>query len=124
LIQSRLKENQKKLPYIQLRAERTPASKITWSAFITLQLLDVYSTTRGIKYNCVREQNPLLPKKPTVEEMVLLKAGVLIPTYTAANKAATITDLDLLSPILLTGAVVINNFNIERRAKRNCIKIG
>lgn len=123
MIQSKLKENQKKLPYIQLRPERTPASKITWTTFVTLQLLDVYTTTRGIKYDCVRELNPLLPKKPTIEQMVFLKASIIIPTYTTVHNAVTITDLDLMAPIILTGAVVINNFNVEKNAKNKCNKI-
>ena len=119
LIEYKLKENQKKLQYT-LPPSREPAHWANWTLFATLQLLDVYSTHRGMKYNCVRELNPLLPEVPTISQTVLLKTVVLVPTYTSINRAVTITDADLVIPNLITAAVVISNYNVLDNAKRNC----
>ena len=44
-----------------------------WSA----QVLDVYSTYRGLKYDCISEANPLLPEIPEIHEMIGIKLFVV-----------------------------------------------
>jgi len=73
-----------------------------------------------MQYDCVYEANPLLPKIPTVSEMLFLKTIVLLPSYKAINEAITITDEDLIPPILLTSYVVYNNLEVTDRAKTRC----
>ena len=114
-----LKENQRKSPFTRLLI-REPAKPITWAAFVTLQLLDVYSTKKGMRYNCVKELNPFLPSIPTVKEMLVLKSVILIPSYTAVDRAVTIRDEDLYGPMLLTALVVQNNFRVLDRVEDKC----
>jgi len=73
-----------------------------------------------MQYDCVYESNPLLPKIPTISEMLFLKTIVLLPSYKAINEAITITDQDLIPPILLTSYVVYNNLEVTDRAKTRC----
>ena len=119
MIESWSKENQRKSPFTHLSL-REPARPITWAAFVTLQLLDVYTTKKGMRYNCVTELNPLLPSVPTVKEMLVLKSVILIPSYTAVDRAVTITDQDLYTPMLLTALVVHNNFRVLDRVENKC----
>ena len=119
----RLNEKQIDLSHLEFVPERKPASKAMWFTFATLQLLDVYTTERGMRYNCVKELNPLLPKRPTVGEMITLKTFILGPTYYTINEAVTITNKDLITPSLVTGAVVLNNYHVNRRASKYCRKI-
>ena len=113
------KVNPKKL-LSTLQPAREPAHWSNWALFTTLQLLDVYTTDRGMKYNCIKELNPLLPEVPEIYEIVALKTIILVPTYTTIHRAVAITDADLFFPNLLTASVVINNYNVLKSAKRNC----
>ena len=40
-----------------------PADKRLWAIFTVLNVADIYTTHRGLKYTCVEEANPLLGKK-------------------------------------------------------------
>ena len=53
-----------------------PPTKGQMIAFWTLNVLDVYTTHQGLRELGVNEQNPLLPNKPKLEELVLHKAIV------------------------------------------------
>lgn len=93
-----------------------------WGIFYTLQALDIYSTSRGIKYNCVREINPLLPKKPTDKDLIVFKTSMFslinqLPLY-------KLDDKHLLPSTMLVAYVVHNNFQVEKKAKaKGCKKI-
>ena len=50
-----------------------PPTKAQIITFWTLNVLDVYTTHRSLRELGVNEQNPLLPKKPKLEELVLHK---------------------------------------------------
>lgn len=99
-----------------------PANKWHWATFWTLQALDVYTTDRGMQYDCVYEVNPLLPKKPSLERLVLHKSITLIP-FKHLSDVLEPSDRELFLSTALTGLVVLNNFKVLDRAKRNCNKI-
>ena len=119
----KLKHNPYDLSHLEFRSQRKPATKAMWFAFTTLQLLDVYTTERGMRYDCVKELNPLLPERPSIQDMIILKTFILYPTYYTINQAVTITNQDLIAPSIITGAVVLNNQYVNRRASKNCNKI-
>lgn len=106
----------------QFRFREDPASKWHWATFWTLQALDVYTTDRGMEYDCVYEVNPLLPEKPTLERLVLHKSITLIP-FKHLSDILEPSDQELFLSTALTGLVVLNNFKVIDRAKRNCNKI-
>ena len=118
-IRLRLKENPNRLKSLQFRE---PADFEVWAVFVALQLADVWSTSKGMQYDCVKELNPLLPSVPTVGEMLFLKTTILLPSYTAIHEAVTITNEDLYAPIFLTAMVVHNNLGVLDRVKRDCKK--
>jgi len=115
------KVNPKKLLFT-LQPPREPAHWSTWATFLTLQALDIYSTKKGMEWDCVQELNPLLPEIPTVADMVVLKTAVLVPIYGGLHYTNTLTDEDFIIPSMLVGVVVINNFKVIERAKKNCQK--
>lgn len=102
--------------------EEDPASVATWSLFFLLQAADVWSTNKGMAYDCVYELNPLLPDVPEVYEMVALKTLILGPLLKAIDKQYTITD-DMLKPTIYISALVLhNNLRVIDRAKKRCNK--
>lgn len=96
-----------------------PVDKWMWAVFWALQLADIYSTQEGIKYDCISEANPLLPKVPTVAEMAILKGVILLPSYGAIGYE-NITRGELLTPLLLGGFVVHNNLRLTEKAEKRC----
>lgn len=90
--------------------------------FWTTQILDVYSTYKGMKYDCLYEANPLLPEVPKVHEMVGLKIGVI-------GGVKFVIDADeqfwygwKLGAGISTGVIVANNFRLLHKAERKCDK--
>ena len=102
---------------------REPASKLSWSMFYALQVLDVYTTDRALQYNCVEELNPILGKSPTVKDVIGLKVILLAPALWYTNKHETITDHDLGLMNYMMTSVVVNNIDVLSDAKDNCDKI-
>lgn len=96
-----------------------PADRWMWVLFWGLQLADIYSTHEGIKYDCIKEANPLLPEVPTIAEMAILKGVVLLPSYGAIGYE-NITRAELVAPILLGGFVVHNNLKLTDNAEKRC----
>ena len=107
---------------IDLPPFKEPASRLTWSVFYALQVLDVYTTERALQYNCVEEVNPILGKSPTVDDMIKLKVVALAPALWFTNKREIISDQDLAQANYVMTAVVANNFDVLSEAKRNCSK--
>ena len=83
----------------------TKAQKIT---FLTLNVLDLYTTHQALKKPYVYETNPLLGKNPSLGDLIIHKAvvGGLIYNYSSENFIR-------LMNIGLTHAV-INNYKIMR----------
>lgn len=88
--------------------------------FWTSQILDVYSTYRGMKYDCIFEANPLLSKIPTVPEMIGLKLIVIGGIESLANSDTNFWYGWKLGAGMTTSAVTLNNFRLLRKAQREC----
>lgn len=63
-------EDRKFLQFVEYEEPPTKAQFIT---FWTLNALDVYTTYQGVKNKNVVETNPLFPKKPSIEELIVGK---------------------------------------------------
>lgn len=105
--------------YVPQNYWEEPADRWMWVMFWSIQLADIYSTHEGIKYDCIREANPLLPDVPTIAEMATLKGVVLLPTYGAIGYN-NITRGELVAPLLLGGFIVHNNMRLTDKAKERC----
>ena len=105
--------------YVPQNYWEEPADRWMWVMFWSIQLADIYSTHEGIKYDCIREANPLLPDVPTIAEMATLKGVVLLPTYGAIGYE-NITRGELVAPMLLGGFIVHNNMRLTDKAKERC----
>ena len=106
---------------LDLPLAKKPASKLSWTVFIGLQLLDIYTTDNILKYNCVEELNPILGKKPSTLKVIALKSATIPISYALNKYYGPITDSDLLASNFLLTAVVANNFNVWNKAKSMCI---
>jgi len=99
------------------------ASDFSWGMFWTLQALDILSTKEGLEYDCVKEMNPLLPKRPSTSRLLLHKGMVFGVPYFGKNWRTNTTDEELLAANLITAIVVINNIDVINGASRNCSKL-
>ena len=87
-------------------------------AFVVLQVLDIYSTYRALKYDCVMEMNPILGHVPTVSEMVLLKGianGYVVLKEDVSNEA-------FIAMNTASTLVLVNNYKVWDKARRVCGK--
>ena len=100
---------------------QTHSTDFQWYLFYSLQALDVYSTYRGLKYNCIREANPLLGERPTVPHMITHKTVFLAPIYMLQNEDVYFKR-DLRNFNAISGVVVYNNFRLLNKAKERCTK--
>jgi len=88
--------------------------------FWTAQVLDVYSTYKGLKYDCIYEKNPLLDPIPKVHEMVGLKLGIIyLMDSIWKNEPEWKHNWRLITGIS-TGLVTANNFRLLNKAKKEC----
>ena len=90
-----------------------------WVLFWTIQAADIYSTNKGVKYDCIKEANPLLPSTPTIAEMATLKAVVLLPTYGNIG-FENFRRKDLIFPLVFGAGVVAHNMNLVDKAENRC----
>ena len=97
------------------------ATKRQWAFFYTIQVLDVYSTHRGLQYDCIREGNPLLGDRPTVSHMITHKTIFLSPYWMLQNEGI-FTQRDITFVNGVGTAVVFNNFRLLEKAKERCTK--
>ena len=92
-----------------------------WFTFYTLQIADVYSTYRGLKYDCIREGNPLLGDRPTVPHMITHKYVFLSPIWMLQSEGFyTKREINLYNS--MAGLVVYNNLRLLDEAKSKCTK--
>lgn len=100
---------------LPFNADRSKTQKYL---FVTLQFLDVYSTYRALKYDCVYEMNPLLGTIPTVPEMLTLKL---------ITQSSIIIDDKLSKDTMyfvngFSSIVVLNNYQVWNKARKVCGK--
>ena len=124
-MQSRLRENPKLLrsSRFDLRWELVdPPSEFDWTVFVTLQVLDIYTTYRGLKYDCVEEANPLFGKRPSVSDMALYKFAILTPAFQYDKRHGNLSKASLRGTNTFMMFVIGNNLNVVQRADSRCQK--
>ena len=87
-----------------------------------MQVADVYTTYRGLKYNCVKEINPLVGERPSIGQMVFLKVATLTPAVQIDYNRGILTRRVVRSSSSFIGVVVLNNYDVLRRAEKYCDK--
>lgn len=104
--------------------DMTPrATNGQWLAFWTFQLLDVYSTSRALKYDCVKEVNPLFTETPSNTRLVLTKGFLLLPGLMYNDYWKEVTPKELNDTNMIYSVVVANNFRLLNKAQQECNKI-
>lgn len=94
-----------------------------WVTFWTYQLLDVYTTSKALEYDCIKEVNPLFSEYPSNERLLVTKGALLLPTLLYDDGWQKVTPRELNTTNGLYTFVVLNNFYLLNDAKRNCNKI-
>ncbi len=94
-----------------------------WLAFWTFQILDVYSTSKALKYDCIKEINPLYTEYPNDARLVATKTLLLAPALLYNDGYKKITPRELDNTNMLYMFVVANNFRLLNEAKDTCNKI-
>jgi hypothetical protein len=121
-IESWSKEKAKRSQYtLHLELVDPPTSR-DWTAFVAIQLLDIYTTHRGLKYDCVRELNPIIGERPTIPRMIAIKTTLLIPAIEHDRKNNRLTQNNIRSVNGFMTLVVLSNLDVMNRAKKYCIK--
>ena len=87
---------------------KEPPTKNQMIAFWTLNALDVYTTYNGVKKPNVYELNPILPKKPELEELLLQKT--IVAGFFSQNSSKNYMRFLNISLTL----VVIHNYEIMK----------
>ena len=104
--------------------DMTPrATNGQWIAFWTFQILDVYSTSKALKYDCVKEVNPLFTENPSDARLVLTKGFLLLPGLLHNDYWKEVTPNELNNTNMIYSVVVANNFRLLNKAKQECNKI-
>ncbi len=101
--------------------ERT--TTVQWVTFFTFQVLDAYSTSRAMKYDCIKEINPLYTERPSDTRIIATKTLLLAPALLYNDGYKKITPEELDNSNMLYMFVVANNFRLLNEAKQNCNKI-
>ena len=121
-IESWSKEKAKRSQYtLRLELVDLPTTR-DWTAFVAAQLLDIYTTHRGLKYDCVRELNPIIGARPTIPRMIAIKTTLLIPAIKHDRKNNNLTQNNIRSVNGFMTLVVLSNLDIMNRAKKYCSK--
>lgn len=110
----------KRNPFYGLKL-REPLNNAHLSLFVLMNALDVYTTVEGTSYPCVVEVNPLLPAKPSLEELVLLKSlasWLQLDPNLDGQIDATARDINTVT--FVTALAVANNFDVIRGAIDDC----
>ena len=118
-----LKVNPKRFEYTHRWELIDNPTNFDWTLFVTLQLADIYTTYRGLKYNCVEEANPLFGKRPSVNDMALTKFAVLSPAIEYDRRHGNLNKRTIRSTNAFMAIVIGNNINVTHRAKRHCTKL-
>jgi len=87
--------------------------------FYALHVADVWTTVEGMKYDCVVEQNPLLPRVPHRDRILLHKAIFLAP-FEILFEEDMISNREMIFPIAVASFVVYSNLQVIDRAEQKC----
>ena len=117
-IEYSLRAKQKRLQFTLVE----PISTAQWATFFTLQVADIYTTYRGLKYDCVYELNPIAGERPSVQKMFVIKAVILKPAIEYDLKREVLTPQTMDEINFLMALVVGNNYNVWRNAEKNCAR--
>ncbi len=90
--------------------------------FVFLQFADIYTTYRGLQYDCVEEANPIFGRRPTVSDMTLTKFAVLTPAIQYDKKNGNLNKSTIRSTNAFMAIVIGNNLNVINRADKLCQK--
>ncbi len=93
--------------------------------FVTVSLLDIYTSDQLLKYPNMRELNPLLPKRPSKGRMFAHKL-VLFPLFYRIN-GVKFRDISAWELQILTGvtmAAISHNYNLKGELDRISAKRG
>tara|TARA_B100000900_G_C20032548_1_gene494561 strand:+ start:186 stop:503 length:318 start_codon:yes stop_codon:yes gene_type:complete len=101
-----------------------PISTHQWVLFTTLQLADIYTTYRGLQYNCVKELNPFLGERPSVAKMFVVKTAVLWPAVETEIRKQSLSSNNMDNINLMMTVVVGNNYHVLEKSKRYCTRRG
>lgn len=99
-----------------------PTTNLQWTTFWALQLLDVYSTSRAVKYDCIKEVNPLFTDTPGDLRLVATKTLLLAPALLHNDYWKTVTPAELEESNMIYTFIVANNFRLLDYAKTSCNK--
>ena len=103
--------------------DMTPrATNGQWALFWTFQVLDAYSTSRAVKYDCITEINPLYTEHPSTTRIVLTTSILLLPGLLYDDYYKTVSPEELNNTNMLYSIVVANNFRLLNQAKDTCNK--
>tara|TARA_B100000900_G_scaffold340770_1_gene303653 strand:+ start:746 stop:1231 length:486 start_codon:yes stop_codon:yes gene_type:complete len=100
-----------------------PITTVQWATFVSLQLADIYSTYKGLQYDCVKELNPVLGESPSVTKMFVTKTIVLTPAIRHDLGKGNLTPKTMDEINFLMSIVVANNLDVYNRSKKRCKKI-
>ena len=74
--------------------------------------LDVHSTVKGMKYECLEEGNPLLPDRPKAARLIFHKVVILTWLQHPDFNRLEISKRDLNVSTGLIAAVTMNNYRL------------
>ena len=123
MIELKLRENPRKSQFTLLSPRIIdPPSTADWTIFIALQLADIYTTYRGLKYDCVRELNPIIGERPSVSDMMFTKTVILAPAIQYDLENGNLTKKSIRQINGFMAMVVGNNYNVWHRSEKYCKK--
>lgn len=100
---------------------REMANDAQYTIFWTLQVLDVYSTYRGLKYQCVYEANPIVGPNPDLAKLVTHKTVFLHP-IAVIQPLEILTKQEVQNYNVFYTTVVYNNYTVWNRARKVCTR--
>ena len=104
-----------------------PAEWKHWALFLVVQYHDINSTSKAMKYECVYEANPFLPKRPSKARLFQHKALTLYPLMHPDWNKYPPTKEEVLVITAMTALVVNHNYNVINKIKKypeRCPKVG
>ena len=87
-----------------------------------LQVADIYTTYRGLKYDCVSELNPIIGEQPTIPRMMFVKWALLHPAIEFDRRNGNLTSSTMRQTNTFMALVVGNNMHVIQKADRYCQK--